>query len=908
MTDSIDQNRAREIFIAACVLETQEQASFVRDACRENEILYKEVMSLLRFDAMTESGDGISDGPHIETENDKDVVPSTIGSYEIKSKIGQGGGGVVYRAYQRVPIERTVALKLIRPGMDSGSVLRRFEFERRALERMNHPNIARVLDSGIVDTAEFGSQRPFFVMELVEGVPITQYVKDQSLELRDRLELIIQVCAAVQHAHSKGIMHRDIKPSNILVTQVDDHPHCKVIDFGIAKALDESLMDSIQMTNIGAMVGTPRYMSPEQMSSEADIDTRTDVYSIGVVLYELLTGKSPYTSATDTHNISALLREIESTEPPRPSDQNDSNDDSGTSTAWKTRTQFPRDLDWITLRALEKEPSRRYQTVAGLADDLRRYLRNEPVEAGPPTVHYKLTKFFARNRASVLGASVALLALIIGTTVSIIFAMQANTALNLEKEQRKLAQRNEQRVRDINDFLLDDLFESVSVEDLGQDATLVELLDRAAPTIDERFANDVHMRARVHYLIGEMYGSVYVFDKSLHHLNETGKLLDQLDEWSLIDKSQLYRIRGRTYLDLGMLNNAKADFEKSYDYLQQLDVPPEDSLQVVRVALATIYGGEEDFDRAEPMLKDAIEYALAQDEIDYLWLSKVVTNRVAILGAQDRYEEVVNETEWMIDFFKDQDAHKMEYATLVARIHRSNSLGRIGRAEEASASVDDMLQETERIFGRRSPAYASMLQTGAVVAARIQQYERAVAFCEQAILIYNDLYGPHNYDSERFTNDLSMYYNQWGKLEEFRETRTQGLLLRIYVAGPGEDESLIGVTQEGIALLGSREAWETAVTNEFVKVPKGHNKRSRFLANAAIALGIHELNDQSNPQRLIRHEFQSWLEQAYQATEDAERPDEIIRILQGIMPSYFERMGNTDAAEEWRLKLEPEQE
>lgn len=247
MDDAFDPMKAREIFATACDLQPEKQEPFVRDACAGHETLYEEVMSLLQFDAMTESNDGISTNPAIEQVK-LGEHPDHIERYEIEGVIGYGGCGVVYRAHQSNPIERDVAVKVIRPGMDSGSVLRRFEFERKALERMNHPNIASVLDSGIVPSGSSGADRPYFVMELVQGQPITKFVTLHKLETVDIVKLVIQICAAVQHAHSKGILHRDIKPSNVLVTRLDNKPHCKIIDFGIAKALDESMLDTISMT------------------------------------------------------------------------------------------------------------------------------------------------------------------------------------------------------------------------------------------------------------------------------------------------------------------------------------------------------------------------------------------------------------------------------------------------------------------------------------------------------------------------------------------------------------------------------------------------------------------------------------------------------------------------------------
>jgi serine/threonine protein kinase len=329
------------------------------------------------------------------------LVGAVIGPYKLIEQIGEGGFGLVFVAEQHKPVRRRVALKVIKPGMDTQDVITRFEAERQALALMDHPNIARVLDAGATATG-----RPYFVMELVRGISITEYCNNNRLTVRQRLELFVSVCQAVQHAHQKGIIHRDIKPSNVLVTLHDGHPVVKVIDFGVAKALHQPLTEKTIYTRFAQIIGTPLYMSPEQAEmSGLDIDTRSDIYSLGVLLYELLAGTTPF----DRKRLAQaaydeLIRIIRDEEPERPSTRLSHSTETLSAVAAQRKTEparlsrmFRGDLDWITMKALEKDRTRRYETANGLARDVERHLNDEPVEAGPPGAGYRLGKFAART-------------------------------------------------------------------------------------------------------------------------------------------------------------------------------------------------------------------------------------------------------------------------------------------------------------------------------------------------------------------------------------------------------------------------------------------------------------------------------------------------------------------------------
>src|SRR4051794_28615926 len=348
-------------------------------------------------------------------------------------QIGEGGMGLVFVAEQQQPVRRKVALKLIKPGMDTREVIARFEAERQALALMDHPNIARVLDAGATD-----SGRPYFVMELVKGVPITDYCDRQQLTPGERLGLFVSVCEAVQHAHGKGIIHRDLKPSNILIAPHDGKPVVKVIDFGVAKAVGQQLTDKTIYTRLTQMIGTPLYMSPEQAEVNAlDVDTRSDVYALAVLLYELLTGTTPFDrrrfGAAAFDEIRRIIREEE---PPRPSTRLTTLGDAMAGVSAQRKTEPGKlsalvrgDLDWIVMKGLDKDRTRRYETASALAADVRRYLSEEPIEARPPSAGYRLRMFVKRNRGPVLTAAlvfVALVAGVVGTTWGMVEALAAS--------------------------------------------------------------------------------------------------------------------------------------------------------------------------------------------------------------------------------------------------------------------------------------------------------------------------------------------------------------------------------------------------------------------------------------------------------------------------------------------------
>jgi len=420
------------------------------------------------------SQEGTMDHQVAAPANAMTEVAGTViaGRYKLLEAIGEGGMGTVYLASQAEPVKRQVALKLIKAGMDSRAFLARFDAERQALAVMDHPNIARVYDGGTTATGQ-----PFFVMELVQGVPVTEYCDRKHLPLRTRLELFVSVCQAVQHAHQKGIIHRDLKPGNVLVTEVDGQPTPKVIDFGVAKATQQKLTD-MSLADTEAIVGTPAYMSPEQADpTSMDIDTRTDVYALGVMLYELLVGSQPIDAKQFKHGaMLEMLRIVREVDPPRPSTKLSSAEDLPNIAANRSieparlAKALQGELDWVVMKALEKDRTRRYETANGLSRDIQRYLSDEVVEARPPSVAYRLRKFARRHRVPVIAAGLVLAALLAGmagTTFGFIRADQerwrAENALTYAEAKRADAE-TQQRRAEAGEKLADDRFKQVEAE------------------------------------------------------------------------------------------------------------------------------------------------------------------------------------------------------------------------------------------------------------------------------------------------------------------------------------------------------------------------------------------------------------------------------------------------------------
>jgi serine/threonine protein kinase len=560
-------NEALEIDAAA------ERAAYLKEACGEDSALRRKLQELL--DAHAQAGGffaptAATQTMRLEDPAVGDAAGSLIGRYKLLQKIGEGGCGVVYMAEQHEPVRRRVALKVIKPGMDSQQVIARFEAERQALALMDHPNIARVFDAGATETG-----RPYFVMELVRGLKITEYCDEQKLPTVQRLQLFVQVCQAVQHAHQKGVIHRDLKPSNILVTTNDGVAVPKVIDFGIAKATTgQPLANKTVFTAFEQFIGTPAYMSPEQaVLTSVDIDTRTDIYSLGVLLYELLTGATPFDAKELLEaGLDEMRRTIREREPQRPSTRVSTLRGDELTTAAKRRGLEPPklinalrgDLDWIVMKCLEKDRARRYETANGLARDIQRHLENEPVVACPPSNLYRFQKLVRRNKLLVGAGTAVGLSLLIGLALSTVMFLRARAEARRASEQAAIAHA-------VSDFLQQDLLLQADSEEQvdrkfepDPNLTVRVALERAAGRIGDRFKEQPLVEAAVQLSIGQALAGVGEFERAGEHIQRALEVRRANLGPDHPDTLKAMESVGLTYMHAGKLDLALPLLEKAF--------------------------------------------------------------------------------------------------------------------------------------------------------------------------------------------------------------------------------------------------------------------------------------------------------------------------------------------------------
>jgi non-specific serine/threonine protein kinase/serine/threonine-protein kinase len=549
--------------------------------------------------AMADPRDETSDPDSITHIASTDGPVATIDNFRVLERVGEGGMGEVWVADQLRPIRRRVAIKIIKAGMDTADVIARFETERQVLALMSHPAIAQVFDAGMTSGG-----RPYFVMEYVPGEPLTGYCARHRLSVRARLDLLLDVCSGIEHAHQKGIIHRDLKPSNILVMVREGKPVAKIIDFGVAKATTRALTDRPAHTQLGLMIGTLEYMSPEQAEmSGLDVDTRTDVYALGVILYELLTGTLPFDRAAFRDKpIDDVRRAIREVDPPRPSTRATAITGAATpaSPAPMKPSELRGDLDWITMRALEKDRTRRYASVSDFAADLRRHLDHEPVIAGPPSTTYRARKFVRRHAAGVSVAAGLL------TTLTVFAGTTFVQARRIAAE-RDRANKEAEASRQISDFLTGLFRVSDPVRGAGGRVTARELLDHGAATISGELAGQPEVRGRLMYTMANAYIGLGLLEQASPLVEQSLQLRQQVLGPNARETLQSINLKGRLLMDGGHLGPAESILREAVDVDRRVLGPDDKETLTSTGNLGGVLLMQGRYAEAEPYVRQALE-------------------------------------------------------------------------------------------------------------------------------------------------------------------------------------------------------------------------------------------------------------------------------------------------------------
>ena len=761
MKDPTDQEKA--LFLEALEkTSAAAQDAYLREACQGNEDMFARIRSLLH--AHQDAGDFLVGEGSVAGDSDtRFAAPiaegpgSVIGRYKLLEKLGEGGFGVVYMAEQKEPVKRRVALKIIKLGMDTKQVVARFEAERQALAMMNHPNIAKVLDGGATDTG-----RPYFVMELVTGVSLLEFCDSRKLSILERLQLFVQVCQAIQHAHQKGVIHRDIKPSNVLVTMQDDRPVPKVIDFGIAKATQQELTEKTIFTRCQEFVGTPAYMSPEQAQfSGLDIDTRTDIYSLGVLLYELLTGRTPF--ATDDlimAGYDGMRRIIREKEPLKPS-------------AWLQALPAPElagqadlrqiepgrlparvagDLDWIVMKALEKDRARRYESAAALARDIEAHLGNVPISAMPPALGYRFGKFARRHRVTLTTSLAIAASLVAGTIVSLNLAFRANRAERETREAltKELAARHEaqaaadqarqaqQRANEeaeiaeaVNRFMNEEfLGQADPVKEPDRNITLRQLLNNASARLETHFQGAPLVEASIRHTVGQVYMNLGEYNSAENHARRAAALRhDQLGD------THPDSLRSRTLLAAVQVKKGRfTEIEPTLESLHataasQLGEDNDLTLEIM-YWLTQTYLRTFKADIAEAMTTRMLELSQQVLPPDHWLRAGIVAVRGQFFLTQNQFKEAEDfYASWLAS---NRDRFGEEHPYTLNLMHSlAYALEWQGKHAEARNVYRQTLAAKERVLGHEHPSRLSTMEQYASFRTRMREFDEAETMLQE---------------------------------------------------------------------------------------------------------------------------------------------------------------------------------
>ena len=819
--------RVRRLLPEVLALPVERRAAFLDEECRDDAELRREVEELLATDG-GEREILSTGGPVVQARREgwsprartDAAPPSEIGPYTIGRELGRGGMGVVHLAEQTEPIRRQVALKLIKRGMDTDAVVARFENERQALATMNHPNVAQVLDAGATDDG-----RPYFVMEFVDGRPITNWCDEHRMTPTRRLDLFLEVCRAVQHAHQRGIVHRDLKPSNVLAFETEEGPRVKVIDFGIAKAIEDSVTGTDGMTIAGQVLGTPEYMSPEQAGIvDQPIDTRTDVYSLGALLYELLAGRPPYVFAAE--RLDEIQRTFRERDPVRPSAAiTDPGRETAPGTAPTTsedvgrhrgrsvdqlRRELSGDLDNIVLMAMHKEPDRRYPSVDALAEDIRRYRAKLPVRARPDQWTYRARKFVRRN---VLGVSLFTVISALLTTLLVSTLVQSE---RLERERDRAvraeseARREASTAREVSDFLVE-LFEvSDPGEARGNSITAREILDEGAARVQQELGEQPAVQARLMNTIGAVYQNLGLYDRADTLVNEALRLREtalgmddpQVAE-SLIQKAWLLREKGRDEDALPLVERALEIQRAAYG-----EKHPD--INTTLYHLASI---AEELGDTETAIERFREVLRLDEELlgpDHPKVPESMNNLAIALAMHGDYEEAEQLYRESLRLNREiLGADHPEVATSAANL--SNLLFNTGNRDEGLALAEEAYDIRKRVLGPEHPHTAIAAGNLGIKYFGLKRYDEAERLLQESLRVKQKSNGE-------------------------RHPSTAHAWILLGLAQLGRDDAVAAETSYAEALSIYRET-----------MPVGHNTIARSLYGLGSALTQQGRLDEAEP-------------------------------------------------------------
>jgi eukaryotic-like serine/threonine-protein kinase len=809
--------RVKEIVGSALELQPAERGAFLDRVCSRDTELRGEVDSLL---AAYQESDALSKYPWT-AEPQSEVEPKVIGSYHLVKELGVGGMGQVWLAEQTQPVRRWVAVKLIRTGIYDAATVLRFKAEQQSLAIMDHPAIAKVFDAGTTPTGQ-----PYFVMEYVDGLPITDYCDSKKLGIRERLQLFIRVCEGVQHAHQKTIIHRDLKPSNILVVEVDGKPMPRIIDFGLAKATVPLVPGATLFTQIGAFLGTPGYMSPEQASGEVrDIDTRSDVYSLGVVLYQLLTGFLPIETANwKKEGPEKFLRQLREEDPPRPSTKVSGEHETSTSSAAARDTE-PRelatllrgDLDWITLKALEKERERRYGTPSQIAADIDHYLSNRTVSARPATLRYRARKYIVRHAVGVTVASGALALLIA-------FSAMQTVELRRIKRERDRADR-------VTEFMTSMFKVSDPSEARGNTITAREILDKSSKEVETGLARDPELQIQMLNTMGNVYVGLGLFSRAqsmFENAIATGRRSGEASS-----PATLSAMSGLASLFLrqGKYSQAENLLRQTIGAQQRVLGPNrEPSLRSLRLLAGTLQG-EGKLKEAEASQREALaldrrslgpehpETVLSMNE-----LANIVDREGRMSEAEQLYRNALE-----IELRTLGPDHPQ---TLILKSSLASVLGEQDRLVEAEKLEHDVLASRLRLLGPEHPDtllvehnLANNLDYGG-------QYAEAVKLYRQILEVQRRVLGPEAAETLKTMHNLAATMGREGNRAEAEQLQRETLQLRRRRLGPDHPDTLDTLGELALTLSHEKKFDEAQkLLSVLAEVAK--NRQEREVVNSA---------------------------------------------------------------------------